>query len=121
MYHVVCMKLPPSHPLSLPPSLPVHIWMQHFTAPSNNDALIAVGIGVGVGVPVVLAVILVIVCVVYCTSKGERLEYNNIIMFSPLLCSISILYTPLNPDLQVETQGEGRGRSGPVCWVVHVR
>ena len=66
------------------------------------------------GVPVVLAVILVTVGVVYCTSKGERLEYNNIIMFS--LCSI--LYTPLNPDLQVETQGEKRGRSGPVCCVL---
>ena len=95
--------------------------MQYLTgiAPeSNNDALrVGIGVGIGVGVPVVLAVI---VGVVYCTFKGERLEYNSIIMFSPLLCSI--LYTPLNPDLQVhvETQGEGRGRSGPVCWVVHV-
>ena len=74
------------------------------------------------GVPVLLAVILVIVGVVYCTSKGERLEYNHIIMLSPLLSSVVlILYTPLNPDLQVEIQGEGRGRSGLVCWVVHVR
>eukprot|EP00731_Ephydatia_muelleri_P009767 Em0005g353a len=67
---------------------------------------LGVGIGVGVGVPVLLAVILVTVGVVYCTSKGERLEYSNIIMFSPLLCSI--LYTPLNPDLQVETQASSQ-------------
>eukprot|EP00731_Ephydatia_muelleri_P009852 Em0005g438a len=70
--------------------------------PQPNNIALGVGIGVGVGVPVVLAVILVTVGVVYCTSKGERLEYNNIIMLSPLLCFI--VYTPLNPDLQVETQ-----------------
>ena len=85
VYYVLSPSLPPS-------SLHVHIWLQHLTAQSNNDALaVGIGVGVGVGVTVVLALILVIVGVVYCTSKGERLEYNNIIMFSPLLCSITLL------------------------------
>ena len=76
------------------------------TPPSTTTtpSYIAIGVGI-VGAPVLLALILVIVGVVYCKAKGQKLEYNIIIIICTDFCCVPC---PLNPDPQVETKGEGR-------------
>ena len=74
---------------SIPPS----------TISQSTSIAIGVGIGVGVGVPVLLALILVIVGVVYCKAKGQKLEYNIIIIILtfvvfPVLWTLTLRWKP---------------------------